>query len=49
MKIRLIAVTALVACLAVAMPTNDELEKANKFFNAKIDNQAGAAYTGRLE
>ena len=30
MKLKLMVVVALVACSAVAMPTNDELEKANK-------------------
>ena len=48
MKIRLIAVTALVACLAVAMPTNDELEKANKEVQASLKAQIAAWQSGSL-
>ena len=29
MKVKLMAMAALAACFAVAMPTNDEIEKAN--------------------
>ena len=48
MKIRLIAVTALVACSAVAMPTNDELEKANKEVQASLKTQIAAWKNGGL-
>ena len=48
MKIRLIAVTALVACLAVAMPTNDELEKANKEVQASLKTQIAAWQGGDI-
>ena len=48
MKIRLIAVTALVACLAVAMPTNDELEKANKEVQASLKKQIAAWQSGDI-
>ena len=41
-------VVALVACSAVAMPTNDELEKANKEVQASLKTQIAAWQSGSL-
>ena len=48
MKMRLIAVAALAACSVVAMPTNDELEKANKEVQASLKTQIAAWQSGDI-
>ena len=48
MKLKLMVVAALAACSAVAMPTNDELEKANKEVQASLKTQIAAWQSGDL-
>ena len=48
MKIRLIAVTALVACLAVAMPTNEQIAQANTEVQASLKTQIAAWQSGDI-
>ena len=48
MKLKLMAIAAIAACLAAAMPTNDELEKANKEVQASIKTQIAAWQSGSI-
>ena len=48
MKLKLMAVAALVACSAVAMPTDDELAKATKEVQASLETQIAAWQEGRI-
>ena len=48
MKMTLIAVAALAACPAVAMPTNDEIAKATKEVQASVETQIAACQNGSI-
>ena len=48
MKLKLMTVAALVACSAVAMPTDDELAKATKEVQASLETQIAAWQEGRI-
>ena len=48
MKLKLMVVAALVACSAVAMPTDDELEKATKEVQAALESQIAAYQSGSI-
>ena len=48
MKVKLIAIVALAACSAVAMPTNDEIEKANADVMAAFRKQLAAWQGGSI-
>ena len=48
MNLKLMVTAMLAACSAVAMPTNDELEKANKEVQASLKTQIAAWQGGDI-